>query len=86
VTAVDRQTGVAYSISASLIGNQQYFQVDVTDRMEPGSSASPTPDSYAIRVWTSNGTYYQVGTPRKTIDDHTNTEIPLSGGNIQVHL
>jgi hypothetical protein len=72
VTAVDRVTGVAYSL-----GGNYSFQVDVTDNGEPGSSAATTPDTYAIRVWTSSGgTYYQLGTPT--------SQVPLNGGNIQV--
>ena len=60
--AVDRSTGIAYAFGSGTIGNQQSFQVDVTDASEPGSSPGSGPDSYAIRIWTSNGTYYQVGT------------------------
>jgi hypothetical protein len=71
IKAVDRVTGVAYSLG----GNYQ-FQVDVTDKGEPGSSASVTPDTYAIRVWNSLGTYYQLGTPT--------AQVPINGGNIQV--
>src|SRR5207244_11167454 len=82
VTAVDRSTGIGYTLDSSVIGNQQYFQVDVTDRMEPGSSASSTPDSYAIRVWTSNGTFYQVGTSAYNdgFGYHAGNQLPLSGG------
>ena len=32
VRAVDRQTGISYTLGAEVIGNQQYFQVDVTDK------------------------------------------------------
>jgi hypothetical protein len=71
VTAVNRTTGVAYSLG----GNRQ-FQVDVTDNGEPGASSSTTPDTYAIRVWDSSGTYYQLGTPA--------VQRALEGGNIQV--
>ncbi len=71
VTAVNRTNGVAYSLG----GNRQ-FQVDVTDRGEPGSSSSTTPDTYAIRVWDSSGTYYRLGT--------TAAQRALEGGNIQV--
>ena len=70
ITAVNRATGVAYSLG----GNRQ-FQVDVTDKREPGSS-STTPDTYAIRVWDGDGTYYQYGTPA--------AQKALEGGNIQV--
>jgi hypothetical protein len=74
ITAVDAITGVAYSL-----GGNNSFQVDVTDNAEPGSSGTPTgtgPDTYAIRVWTTAGTYYQFGTPA--------AQLPISGGNIQV--
>jgi len=71
VTAVNRATGVAYSLG----GNRQ-FQVDVTDLGEPGASSSTTPDTYAIRVWDGSGTYYQLGTP--------SGQRNLEGGNIQV--
>jgi hypothetical protein len=81
VRAVDRTTGISYTLGADIIGNQQYFQVDVTDNGEPGST-----DQYAIRVYTSAGTVYQVGTSRTTIDDHANQMVTLGGGNIQVRL
>lgn len=85
--AVDRSTGIAYTFGSGTIGNQQSFQVDVTDASEPGSSPGSGPDSYAIRIWTSNGTYYQVGT--SSTDGtyaHRGTQIPLTGGNIQVRM
>jgi PKD repeat protein len=72
ITAVNRSTGIAYNLG----GNYQ-FQVDLTDNGEPGSSTSPTPDTYALRVWDSaTGTYYQLGT--------ASGQIALDGGNIQV--
>ena len=71
VTAVNRATGVAFSLG----GNRQ-FQVDVTDLGEPGSKSAPVPDTYALRVWDSSGTYYQVGSPT--------AQRALTGGNIQV--
>jgi hypothetical protein len=72
VTAVDRITGVAYSLG----GNYQ-FEVDVTDNGEPGSKSAVIPDTYAIRVWTTTtGTYYQLGAPK--------VQVALNGGNIQV--
>jgi hypothetical protein len=71
ITAVSRTTGVAYSLG----GNNQ-FQVDVTDNGEPGSSPGAGPDKYAIRVWNSAGTYYQLGSPA--------TQQAIDGGNIQV--
>jgi hypothetical protein len=71
VTAVNRLTGVAYSLG----GNRQ-FQVDVKDNGEPGASSSTTPDTYAIKVWDNSGTYYQLGLPT--------SQIALNGGNIQV--
>ena len=71
ITAVNRVTGVAYSLG----GNRQ-FQVDVTDKGEPGSSSATTPDTYAIRVWDLSGTYYQLGT--------TTAQVALNGGNLQV--
>jgi hypothetical protein len=71
ITAINRITGVAYSL-----GGNRSFQVDVTDAAEPGSSPGAGPDTYAIRVWDSAGTYYQFGTPA--------AQIVLNGGNIQV--
>jgi hypothetical protein len=71
ITAVSRTTGLAYSL-----GGNELFQVDVTDNGEPGSSSSTTPDTYAIKVWDSSGTYYQLGSPTG--------QIALNGGNIQV--
>ncbi|MBA2719744.1 MAG: tandem-95 repeat protein, partial [Chloroflexi bacterium] len=72
ITAVNRTTGVAYSL-----GGNYNFQVDVTDAAEPGSSPGAGPDKYAIRVWdTATGTYYQLGTPA--------VQVPINGGNIQV--
>jgi len=77
ITAVDRLTSIPYDLG----GNYQ-FKVDVTDNGEPGSRAAVQPDSYAIRVWDSAGIYYVLGTYNGT----TNTvQVPLSGGNIQVH-
>ena len=77
VQTVDRLTGVLYSIG----GNYQ-FQVDVTDNQEPGSSLGVGPDQYAIRVWSTSGTYYELG---DTYDDNGMLLGPLDivGGNIQ---
>jgi len=77
VQAVDRETGVLYSIG----GNYQ-FQVDVIDNQEPGSSGMG-PDQYAIRVWNTSGTYYELG---NSYDDHGMLISPLdiAAGNIQV--
>jgi hypothetical protein len=89
VSAVDQVTGTTYAIDASLIGNQQYFSVDVTDKSEPGSPSTPPQDSYAIRVWTSAGDFYNAGTMGTWSSGPTftpGTQIVLSGGNIQVHL
>jgi len=71
VKAVNRLTGVAYSL-----GGNQAFQIDVTDKGEPGASASTTPDTYALKVTNTAGTYYQLGT--------TTSQVALNGGNIQV--
>jgi hypothetical protein len=50
--------------------------------VEPGTSASTQPDGYAIRVWTSAGTYYQVGSPRTMFEPTPNgTQTPLANGN-----
>ena len=78
VQAVDRLTGVLYSIG----GNYQ-FQVDIADNQEPGSSLGVGPDQYAIRVWSTSGTYYELG---DTYDDNGMLLGPLDivGGNIQV--
>ena len=71
ITAVNRDTGATFSLG----GNYQ-FQVDVTDNGEPGSSNTPAPDTYAIRVWNAAGTYYQLGSPK--------AQLKIDGGNIQV--
>jgi hypothetical protein len=71
IKAVNRSTGTVYSLG----GNYQ-FQVDVTDNGEPGASNTPTPDSYAIRVWNANGTYYRLGDPK--------AQRKVEAGNIQV--
>jgi hypothetical protein len=71
ITAANRATGVLYSLG----GNNQ-FQVDVTDKGEPGSSSAVSPDTYAIRMWDVTGTLYQLGTPTG--------QLALNGGNIQV--
>ena len=68
---MNRGTGGAISLG----GNYQ-FQVDVTDNGEPGSGNTPPPDTYAIRVWNSAGTYYQLGTPTG--------QLKIEGGNIQI--
>jgi hypothetical protein len=96
VRAVDRKTGISYTLGADIIGNQQSFQVDVTDNGEPGASSATNPDRYAIRIWTSSGTYYQVGTARTTFGNEDpakgplgtpdGTQVGLSGGNVQVRL
>jgi hypothetical protein len=85
IKVVDRLTGIQYSLGAGITGNQVSFQIDVTDNGEPGASSSTNPDSYAIRILTSTGTYYQVGTSSTSLDAR-GTQITLSGGNIQVHL
>jgi hypothetical protein len=72
ITAVNRATGVAYSL-----GGNYNFQVDLTDASEPGSSPGSGPDTYAIRVWdTTTGTYYQLGS--------STAQLAIIGGNIQV--
>ena len=72
ITAVDRQTGTAYSL-----GGNYNFQVDATDASEPGSTPGAGPDSYAIKIWdATTGTYYQLGTPT--------SQLAIAGGNIQV--
>jgi len=71
IAAVNRQTGVAYSV-----GGNYNFQVDVTDNREPGSSPGAGPDTYALRVWdTVTGTYYQLGSPT--------SQLAINEGNIQ---
>ena len=71
VNAVNRATGLGYGL-----GGKRQFQVDVTDNGEPGASSSATPDTYAIKVWDTTGTYYQLGSPT--------AQLALNGGNIQV--
>src|SRR5205823_533102 len=90
ITAVDRLTGATYSIDATVIGNQQLFEMDVIDNGEPGSSPGVGPDIYALRVYTSQGTFLPVGGPwtdasGNSISPYPNpTSIQISGGNIQV--
>ena len=76
IKAVDRLTGVTYDG-----GGNYLFQVDVTDRGEPGSGVA-NPDTYAIRITDSAGNnLIVVG----TYSGSTNvTQVPLNGGNIQV--
>jgi hypothetical protein len=89
ITAVDRLTGVGYAIDASVIGNQQYFEMDVIDNGEPGSSPTPPVDIYALRVYTNNGNFLTVGGPWP-MPLVTGTTLPnptsmaITGGNIQV--
>jgi hypothetical protein len=85
VKAIDRTTGIEYTLGADIIGNQQYFQIDVTDTGEPGSGAVNA-DGFAIRVWTASGTFYQVGQPRTSLAPPDGTQVKLSGGNVQVRL
>src|SRR5439155_7842275 len=80
VTAVNRDTGVAYSLG----GNYQ-FQVDVTDASEPGSSPGAGPDAYSVRVWDGTGDYYKLGYPLPAATPPPGGSIPIDGGNIQVH-
>jgi hypothetical protein len=75
VFAIDRLTGVSYTISGGL-GLQ--FQVDVKDAGNPGTAG----DTYALRVWNSSGTYKQVGTHQPS--NNTMTGVALGAGNIQV--
>jgi Spy/CpxP family protein refolding chaperone len=79
ITAVDRLTGLAYSLG----GNYQY-QVDVTDKGEPGSGVV-NPDTYAIRVFDANGNVIVVGTYSLNSGSFVNTaQVNIMGGNIQV--
>jgi Divergent InlB B-repeat domain len=78
VVAVSRTTGVAYSLGGGGIYN---YRVDVTDNGEPGSSPGAGPDTYGIKVWTSSGTYYQLGTATTTT---SYPQLAIGGGNIQV--
>lgn len=87
IKAVDRITGIEYTLSSGYIGNQATFQVDVTDNGEPGASSSPKPDQYAIKVSTSKGLLYQVGAPRSSLTGGGDgSRLDLAGGNIQVRL
>lgn len=87
VKAIDRANGREYTLGADIIGNQQFFQVDVTDNGEPGANSASTPDRYAVRVWTNSGTFYQVGTQRTSFTGTPNgVQIELAGGNAQVRL
>jgi MBG domain (YGX type)/Carboxypeptidase regulatory-like domain/Bacterial Ig-like domain (group 3) len=73
IKAVDRLTGLTYSLSGAINYN---FQVDVTDNEDS------SPDTYALRVWTTTGNYKVVGT---YLPSGLNTaQVALQGGNIQV--
>ncbi|HEX8175510.1 MAG TPA: S8 family serine peptidase [Pyrinomonadaceae bacterium] len=79
ITAVDRLTGIAYSIG----GNYQY-QVDITDKGEPGSGII-NPDTYAIRVFDATSNIIVVGTYTLSSGAFVNTaQVNIMGGNIQV--
>jgi len=78
VVAVSRTTGVAYSLGG---GGIYKYRVDVTDNGEPWSSPGAGPDTYGINVWTSSGTYYQLGTATTTT---SYPQLAIGGGNIQV--
>jgi hypothetical protein len=79
ITAIDRLTGLAYSLG----GNYQY-QVDITDKGEPGSGVT-NPDTYAIRVFTTTGNVIVVGTYTPSNGSFVNTaQVNIMGGNIQV--
>jgi hypothetical protein len=79
ITAVDRVTGIAYSLG----GNYQY-EVDVTDKGEPGSGVA-NPDTYGIRVTDASGTVIVIGTYTVSGGSVINTsQINIMGGNIQV--
>ena len=88
IKAISRSTGIEYSL-----GGNYTYQVDIDDYAEPGSSPGAGPDRYAIRVWNSSGTYYQLGSPRtwnaSRLWDTTyagyGTRLNIVGGNIQVH-
>ena len=89
IQAVDRQTGVIYSL-----GGGYSYQVDVDDYSEPGSTPGAGPDGYAIKTWNSSAIHYQVGSPRAWTADPLKlwdpsytgygTRLPINGGNIQV--
>ncbi|GLC23682.1 MBG domain-containing protein [Roseisolibacter agri] len=83
VKAVDRLTGIEYTLSAGYIGNQQQFQIDLVDNGEPGST-----DRFAIKVWTASQTFMQVGTARTDMNGTppNGTQVQLLGGNVQVRL
>lgn len=79
ITAIDRLTGLAYSLG----GNYQY-QVDITDKGEPGSGVT-NPDTYAVRVFTTTGNVIVVGTYTPSNGSFVNTaQVNIMGGNIQV--
>jgi hypothetical protein len=80
ITAVDRLTG-----SATSLGGNYQFQVDVTDKGETGPDGSTPADSYATRIWKDTGTYYVLGAYGANNTGTTNTaQVPIHGGNIRV--
>ena len=46
----------------------------MTDNGEPGAKVAVLPDTYAIRVWETSGTYYQLGsaTSQKALEELKN--------------
>ena len=72
ITAVNRTTGVAYSL-----GGNYNFQVDVTDNSEPGSSPAPVP----TRTRSASGTPRRAPT---TSSRAARRQPKIDGGNIQV--
>jgi hypothetical protein len=72
VTAVDRKTGIAYSL-----GGNYAFQVNVTDNGEPGTS-----DKYALRVMDGSTMYVVVG--GYDANGTNMDQVVLGGGNIKI--
>ena len=77
IKAVDRLTGLTYDITGGVKYN---FQVNVTDKNNPSSSANP--DTYAFRAWSSTGNFKVVGS--YLASGANSSQVALNGGNIQI--
>jgi hypothetical protein len=57
------------------------LQVTMTDKGEPGSGASASPDTVGITVWNKSGGMWF----SSTWDGTKTVEKTITGGNLQVH-
>jgi hypothetical protein len=73
--AVDRETGILYSVAGGLL-----FQVDGVDNSKTGE-----PDGYALRVWDTSGVRYMTGDAYDGSGTLAAT-IAIGGGHIKVTI